>query len=88
MILKEYQKRTLVTVRSFFQQLAEWREEDRAARSQNPDWGFDWVQRAWEKSVAGRRYPPPPQRTRRESARLLPEDPDGGWQDTTRHPGD
>ncbi len=33
MILKDYQKRTLTTVLSFLQQLAEWREKDRAARS-------------------------------------------------------
>ncbi len=58
MILKEYQKRTLGTVRSFFQQLAEWRETDKSARSQDPDWGFDWVQRAWGKTVAGRPYHP------------------------------
>ena len=58
MILKEYQKRTLGTVRSFLQQLAEWRETERSARSQDPDWGFDWVQRAWRKTVAGRPYHP------------------------------
>ena len=58
MILKEYQKRTLATVRSFLQQLAEWREKDRAARSQDPEWGFDWVQRAWGKTVTGRPYHP------------------------------
>ena len=58
MILKEYQKRTLGTVRSFLQQLAEWRETERSARSQDPDWGFDWVQRAWGKTVAGRPYHP------------------------------
>ena len=56
MILKEYQKRTLATVRSFIQQLAVWREKDRAARSQDSEWGFDWVQRAWAKTVAGRPY--------------------------------
>lgn len=31
MILKEYQKRTLATVRSFLQQLVKWREKHRAA---------------------------------------------------------
>ena len=56
MILKEYQHRALVTVRSFLQQLAEWREKDRSARSQDPEWGFDWVRRAWAKTVAGRPY--------------------------------
>jgi type III restriction enzyme len=57
-ILKEYQKRTLATVHSFLQQLEEWRKEDRAARRQNPDWGFDWVQRAWGKTGVGRPYHP------------------------------
>ena len=54
MILKEYQKRTLETVRSFVQQLAAWREKDMEARSQDPEWGFDWVHRAWGKTVPGR----------------------------------
>ena len=58
MILKEYQKRTLATVRSFLEQLAVWREKDRAARSHDPEWGFDWVQRAWSKTVPGRPYHP------------------------------
>ncbi len=56
MILKEYQQRALTTVRSFLEALAEWREKETAARSQDPDWGFDWVQRAWEKTAAGRAY--------------------------------
>ena len=56
MILKDYQKRTLVTVDSFVQQLAKWREKDREARERDPEWGFDWVQRAWDKTVAGRPY--------------------------------
>ncbi len=56
MILKEYQKRTLATVRSFVEGLATWREKDRAARSQDPEWGFDWVERAWSRTVAGRPY--------------------------------
>ena len=58
MILKEYQKRTLATVRSFLERLAMWREKDRAARSQDPEWGFDWVERAWSRTVAGRTYNP------------------------------
>ena len=58
MILKEYQKRTLATVRSFLERLAMWREKDRAARSQDPEWGFDWVERAWSRTVAGRPYHP------------------------------
>ena len=51
MILKEYQKRTLATVRSFLERLAMWREKDRAARSQDPEWGFDWVERAWSQEL-------------------------------------
>ena len=56
MILKEYQQRALATVRSFLEQLATWKNEDAAARGQNPDWGFDWVQRAWTEAAAGRPY--------------------------------
>ena len=56
MILKEYQQRTLSTVRSFLEELAAWKQEDAAARGQNPDWGFDWVQRAWTKTLTGRPY--------------------------------
>ena len=58
MILKEYQKRTLATVRSFLQQLAVWREKDKAARREDTESGFDWVQWAWGKTVAGRPYHP------------------------------
>ena len=58
MILKDYQKQTLATVRDFVQQLAKWREEDAAARSQDPEWGFDWVHRAWSKTVPGRAFLP------------------------------
>ncbi len=54
MILKEYQERTLETVRNFLVELAKWRKEDGDARAQNPDWGFDWVQRAWNKTAPGR----------------------------------
>ena len=56
MILKEYQQRALATVRSFLEELAKCRENDAAARRENPEWGFDWVQRAWGKTVAGRPY--------------------------------
>ena len=56
MILKEYQQRALATVRGFLEQLAAWKNEDAAARGQNPDWGFDWVQRAWTGTAAGRSY--------------------------------
>ena len=56
MILKEYQQRALATVRSFLEELAAWREKDAAARDQDPDWGFDWVQRAWANTTTGRPY--------------------------------
>ena len=56
MILKEYQQRALATVRSFLEELAKCRENDAAARRENPEWGFDWVPRAWGKTVAGRPY--------------------------------
>ncbi len=58
MILKEYQKRTLETVRDFVVELARWRKEDRDARNQNSEWGFDWVGRAWGRTVSGRPYIP------------------------------
>jgi len=58
MILKEYQKRTVATVRSFVAELAKWRAEDEEARKHNPNWGSDWVQKAWRKTVAGRSYHP------------------------------
>ncbi|MYA12533.1 MAG: restriction endonuclease subunit R [Gemmatimonadetes bacterium] len=58
MILKEYQKRTVATVRSFVAELAKWRAEDEEARKHNPNWGSDWVQKAWKKTVAGRSYHP------------------------------
>ena len=58
MILKEYQKRTVATVRSFVAELAKWRTEDEEARKHNPNWGSDWVQKAWRKTVAGRSYHP------------------------------
>ena len=51
MILKDYQQRALATVRGFLEELTRWRTEDAAARIQNPDWGIDWVQRAWSKSA-------------------------------------
>ena len=58
MILKDYQKRTVSVVRSFLEQLAFFRDKDVAARRQDSDWGFDWVQRAWEKTAVGRPYHP------------------------------
>ena len=56
MILKDYQQRALETVRRFLEELPVWREKDAAARAQDPDWGFDWVERAWTKTVVGRPY--------------------------------
>ena len=56
MILKDYQQRALATVRNFLEELAAWREKDAAARVQDPDWGFDWVERAWSKTEVGRPY--------------------------------
>ena len=56
MILKEYQKRAVATVGDFVEGLARWRREDEAARKQNPDWGFDWVERAWRDTGLGRPY--------------------------------
>lgn len=58
MILKDYQQRALATVRRFLEELAKWQTEDVAARRQNPEWGFDWVQRAWSKTASGRPYFP------------------------------
>ena len=58
MILKEYQKRAVATVSDFVERLAQWRREDDAARRRNPEWGFDWVERAWSRAVPGRPYRP------------------------------
>ncbi len=56
MILKEYQKRTVATVRGFVAELAKWRAEDEEARKHNPNWGSDWVERAWGRTVSRRSY--------------------------------
>ncbi len=58
MILKDYQKRTVSVVRSFLEELSSWRDKDAAAREQDPDWGFDWVRRGWEKSAPWQAYNP------------------------------
>ena len=58
MILKEYQERTLETVREFLSELARWQAKDAEARRHDPDWGSDWVEKAWRKTVAGRPYHP------------------------------
>ena len=58
MILKEYQKRTLATVRVFLEGLAEWRGRAAAALEIDPELDFDWVRKAWEKSVPACIYHP------------------------------
>lgn len=55
MILKEYQKRTLDTVREYVKCLAEWHEK---AAGLDPEFGFDWAAKAWEKRVPSRPYVP------------------------------
>jgi len=57
-ILKEYQKRAVATVQTFVEQLSVWREKDADARGIDPDFGFDWVQRAWWKMPYRRPYTP------------------------------
>lgn len=52
MFLKEYQLRTLDVVRTLLEEFAAQRREDAEARAHNPQWGFEWVRRAWGK-VAG-----------------------------------
>ena len=56
MILKEYQKRTLVTVQDYLERLDEWREKAATLLVVDPD--YDWVQRAWSKTVPGRVHIP------------------------------
>ncbi len=51
MILKEFQKEALKEVRAFLDRLVEWRQKEATAREIDPDITFDWVQRAWEKTV-------------------------------------
>ena len=58
MILKDYQQRALATVRGFLEELVTWQKKDAAARAQDPDWGLDWVERAWSGSATGRPYFP------------------------------
>ena len=58
MILKEYQKRTLATVREFLEGLAEWRGKASAALEAVPELDFDWVRKAWEKRIPARIYHP------------------------------
>ena len=56
MILKEYQKQTLATVQDYLERLDEWREKAAKLLEMDPD--YDWVQRAWSKTVTGRVYIP------------------------------
>ena len=58
MVLKEYQKRTLATVRELLERLVEWRGKATAALEVDPELDFDWVRKAWEKTVPARRYHP------------------------------
>ena len=53
MILKEYQKRTLSVVGEYLEHLAEWRDK---AATLDPEFGFDWAAKAWEKCFLSRRY--------------------------------
>lgn len=58
MILKEYQRRTLAAVRDFLERLALWRSKEAAAREFDAEMDFDWVRKAWEKTVPARPYTP------------------------------
>ena len=58
MILKEYQKRALETVELFLQRLAEWRGRQAKILEAVPEAAYDWVGRAWEKTVPARPYLP------------------------------
>ena len=56
MILKEYQRRVLAAAQNLLEALAEARRTDARARAADPEFGFDWARRAWEKSVPARPY--------------------------------
>ena len=51
MILKEFQKEALKDVRTFLDRLIEWRQKQATAQEIDPDFTFDWVQGAWEKTL-------------------------------------
>ena len=51
MILKEFQKEALKDVRTFLDRLVEWRQKQATAQEIDPDFTFDWVQPAWEKTL-------------------------------------
>ncbi|WP_309384663.1 DEAD/DEAH box helicase [Cerasicoccus frondis] len=55
---KEYQRRTLLTVRDFLEELAAMRAKAEKAREIDPDLGFNFVQKTWEKTAPGRQYLP------------------------------
>ena len=51
MILKEYQKRTLATVRDFLELLTEWRTKAAKVLEVDSEVSIDWVAKAWERSA-------------------------------------
>ncbi len=58
MILKEYQKRALATVREFLKRLTEWRGKEAKVLELDPELNFDWVRKAWEKTVPSQVFLP------------------------------
>ena len=52
MILKEYQTRALETVKAFLLELSKWREKAAQALELDPEIDFDWVGKAWRKTVS------------------------------------
>ena len=54
MILKEFQKRTLSRVQDYLECLDEWRGKSAELQKLDPD--YDWVARAWQRTVRGRAY--------------------------------
>ena len=56
MILKDYQRRVLAEVRGLLEALAEARDTDARARAADPEFGFDWARRAWERCAPARPY--------------------------------
>ncbi|MBI2518025.1 MAG: DEAD/DEAH box helicase family protein [Opitutae bacterium] len=58
MVLKEYQTRTLQHVQAYLQALAEHRAKSAKLAAIDPDAGYDFTVRAWEKAEVGRPYLP------------------------------
>ena len=58
MILKEYQKRTLATVRNFLELLTEWRAKAAKAEELGLDLNVDWAEAAWKKAGPASAYVP------------------------------